>query len=85
MPDPRLLSTAELNNLRVVHSRSIVWARVLDHLAALEGSIPAREREAFKQGVLWCQGWTCSDPPPPRIYDEAGRRYPDPPAPEPAP
>ena len=58
---------------------------LLNHIDTLNASIPARERAAFKLGTLWCQGWTCSDPPPPRIYDEAVRRYPDPVAARPAP
>ena len=57
-------------------------AALLAKLIALNASIPALQRGAFKCGVLWCQGWT-RDPETPRICDEAARRYPDaPPTPE---
>ena len=55
MPDPRLLSTAELAHLRVVHSRSIVWARVLDHSDALELEV-RRLRQALMSTALYKDG-----------------------------
>ena len=54
-------------------------ADLLAKLIALNASIPALQRGAFKRGVLWCQGWT-RDPKTPPICDEATRRYPDAPS-----
>jgi len=87
MSDPRLLSTAELAHLRVVHSRSIEWARVLDHLAALEASIPARERSAFVKAAKWAEeaGEEGVADISTISADEALFRYPDPQPPEAAP